>query len=340
MAKTTSPLDAARGALLGAACGDAAGAVLEFSGHVGAEDAAWALTMPGGGCFNVGKGQFTDDTELALSLANGLLLHDGTSPSFPAEQVAQQYVKWFESGPFDIGNTCRNAFALNCVPGKAVAAQMIAASDTQNGSSKSNGALMRATPLAVFGCYMPTSSLAAIAEQDACLSHPNKVCQSCNAAYVAAVGHLISHPGDQQGALAVASKVASGPDFDPGVRKWLLEDSLDNPAALNCEQLIGYCRWGFTLAFMFLRTGTRYKDAIEQTLFCGGDTDTNAAIVGGLLGAFWGAKAIPQSMSGPVIAYAWNDKEGQGHKRPFNLQGHRILCVADALMDLAQRLRG
>ncbi len=41
----------------------------------------------------LGKGQFTDDTELALSLANGLLLHDGLSPTFPAEQVAEQYFK-------------------------------------------------------------------------------------------------------------------------------------------------------------------------------------------------------------------------------------------------------
>ena len=49
--------------------------------------------MCNAGCFNLGKGQFTDDTELALSLANGLLLHDGTSQSFPAEQVAQQYVR-------------------------------------------------------------------------------------------------------------------------------------------------------------------------------------------------------------------------------------------------------
>ena len=49
MLHASSPLDAAQGALLGAACGDAAGGVLEFSGHVWAESAAWALTMPGGG---------------------------------------------------------------------------------------------------------------------------------------------------------------------------------------------------------------------------------------------------------------------------------------------------
>lgn len=135
MSHASSRLDAAQGALLGAACGDAAGSVLEFGGPVSAARAAWSLGMPGGGrsdhlrselptrnlanfqlcdcqphttyaeieweepgpcvagCFNLGKGQFTDDTELALSLANGLLLHDGSSHSFPAGQVAQQYVR-------------------------------------------------------------------------------------------------------------------------------------------------------------------------------------------------------------------------------------------------------
>ena len=104
---------------------------------------------------------------------------------------------------------------------------------------------------------MPVSTLAAMSEQDARLSHPNKTCQSCNAAYVAAVGHLISHPGDREGAIKVATRLASEPDFDPEVRKWLLEDSLGDPTALYCEELIGFCRWGFTLAFMFLRNGSR-----------------------------------------------------------------------------------
>lgn len=124
MVHASTALEAAQGAILGLACGDAAGGVLEFSGSVSAEEAAWALTMPGGGnipwpnaeessqaeqgklhqfsytsvlctagCWRLGRGQFTDDTELALSLANGLLLHGGTSQTFPTDQVAQQYIK-------------------------------------------------------------------------------------------------------------------------------------------------------------------------------------------------------------------------------------------------------
>ena len=76
MASTSS--QAALGALLGAAVGDAAGAVLELLGRAPTEaEVAKALTMPGGGCWKVAPGQITDDTELALAQADGLLAGNG-----------------------------------------------------------------------------------------------------------------------------------------------------------------------------------------------------------------------------------------------------------------------
>ena len=51
------------------------------------------LELYAAGSWRLGRGQFTDDVELALSLANGLLLHEGTTHTFPAEEVAQQYIK-------------------------------------------------------------------------------------------------------------------------------------------------------------------------------------------------------------------------------------------------------
>lgn len=82
----------------------------------------------------------------------------------------------------------------------------------------------------------------------------------------------------------------------------------------------------------------KYKCAIEQTLLRGGDTDTNAAIVGGLIGALWGSRAIPESMAGPVIDYAWSDRDRHGRIGPDYLQGYRILPTAKALLSLAERL--
>lgn len=61
--------DAAYGAILGAAVGDAAGGVLEFQPIPSDEQVRNALRMPGGGVHRLGPGQITDDSELAICLA-------------------------------------------------------------------------------------------------------------------------------------------------------------------------------------------------------------------------------------------------------------------------------
>ena len=66
---------------------------------------------------------------------------------------------------------------------------------------------------------------------------------------------------------------------------------------------MGWARWGFALAFAALRRRLPYAEAIEWTLERGGDTDTNAAIVGAMIGALWGASSIPPSMRCPVLAF-------------------------------------
>ncbi len=82
----------------------------------------------------------------------------------------------------------------------------------------------------------------------------------------------------------------------------------------------------------------RYEEAIEQTLLRSGDTDTNAAIVGGLMGAYWGASAIPEYMSRPVLGYKYDPAIAKGNPRPEYLEGSRILPAAEALLKLAEKL--
>ena len=88
--------DAALGALIGALIGDAAGARLEFLGRTPTSDEVdEALRLPGGGCFRVAPGQITDDGELALSLADGLVDAGG----FDIEKIAGRYLAWYQSEP-------------------------------------------------------------------------------------------------------------------------------------------------------------------------------------------------------------------------------------------------
>ena len=81
----------------------------------------------------------------------------------------------------------------------------------------------------------------------------------------------------------------------------------------------------------------RYEDALKQTLMLGGDTDTNAAIVGGMLGALWGATAVPAHISGAVLSPASGQKGNHGYQKPIQfLQGDRLMPTAEALLSMAE----
>jgi ADP-ribosylglycohydrolase len=60
-------------------------------------------------------------------------------------------------------------------------------------------------------------------------------------------------------------------------------------------------RYAFTYAFYYLAQESRFEDAIYRTLLEGGDTDTNACIVGGLVGAYWGVGSLPNYSLSKVL---------------------------------------
>ncbi|RKO94210.1 ADP-ribosylation/Crystallin J1 [Blyttiomyces helicus] len=278
----TPQFDAALGSMLGAAVGDASGATLEFCPHkINSIDVRNAMRMPGGGVLKIEKGGITDDTELQISLANALV---GRSPrdGMPLHTIMENYREWIRSGPLDAGTACTRAFTAENHEGL-------------NLESKANGALMRSMPIGVFARNLKPEAIADYARKDCCLSHPNIATQDANAAYCVAAAHLIQNPGDAEGAIKAARSVI----HDQEVLNWV--DEALNGADVKCEKQIGFVRWGFTLALQHLHLRTSFEKAIEDTLLRGGDTDTNAAIVGGLVGALHGAKAIPEFMKEPVL---------------------------------------
>lgn len=77
------------------------------------------------------------------------------------------------------------------------------------------------------------------------------------------------------------------------VQAWLGQALAGKTARFTPQD--GFVKIAFTHAFHHLHVGTNYSDSIRETLAGGGDTDTNASIVGGLIGALHGADAIPQA---------------------------------------------
>ena len=311
-------MDRALGCMIGVFVGDAAGGTLEFiHDDVTREIAEEACKMVGGGTHGLARGQVTDDGELTICLAMGLLSH--LTP-------AVWYNKWIKTKPFDIGKTCATAFFEegDCDNYAIVEENMIARAAERNAESKANGALMRVTPMAI-KFRNDREELIAYARKDAMLSHPNVVCVDANVAYCLAIAHLIKNPGDDAGAFKVARNWAISERSE--IAEWF-EDAEKDVFDADVRRQAGYVRWAFTLAFYHLHKKTSFREAIIHTLMRAGDTDTNAAIVGGLMGAYWGVDAMPVQMVGRVV----KSLTGVGHmKRPEWLHPRNVYAIVKRL---------
>jgi ADP-ribosyl-[dinitrogen reductase] hydrolase len=296
------------GSVFGALIGDAAGGVLEFMGRKPTKDEVQiAMDMPGGGVFNLAPGQFTDDGEMTVVLLNSLASSDG---SYLLNQVAKAYCGWARSKPFDIGMATSSALIEDPYDESSDALEIKVERQAAkyNSESKANGSLMRATPLGVIATSLSLEDAIEVARKDARLTHPNETCQHATVAYVLAMRHLILNPGDAKGAFATA--VAYAREYSLEVTEWL--ELVANRKPEPTYPLAGFVKHAFSNAFYHLRLGSIYEDAIAQTLERGGDTDTNACIVGGLIGALHGVDKIPQAMLGKLVSC----DTGKGQPRP------------------------
>jgi len=110
-------------------------------------------------------------------------------------------------------------------------------------------------------------------------------------------------------------------------RGWL-EDA-ENDLNYPYHPQAGFIRIAFTHAFRLLIQGADFMNAMREVLSGGGDTDTNACIVGGLIGAADGCNAIPAGMAKVVIEC---DTSKGRHNRPSFLSGNHIPDLAVRLM--------
>jgi ADP-ribosylglycohydrolase len=282
--------DRIKGTVIGALMGDASGAYLEFIGRQPTEEEVdEAMALGGGGFFELAPGQYTDDGEMTAALLDTLDKNRGV---YDVHQVARAYRLWLLSLPFDIGNATRIALSGGKVHAPNIGDQMTQCAEIKNIDSKANGCMMRATPLGVVAARMTPDETILMVEKDVRLTHPNPTCVDATTAYVLAIRHLILHVQDHQGAVELVADYLAGTNAE--VEAWL-QDAITGNLPL-AYPLAGFVRYAFTYAMHYLFKGTDYRTAIRETLLRGGDTDTNACIVGGLLGAFHGLDQLPKDM--------------------------------------------
>jgi ADP-ribosylglycohydrolase/fructose-1,6-bisphosphatase/inositol monophosphatase family enzyme len=317
----------AQGAMLGQLCGDALGSLVEFqSAEEIAED--WpegVRELLDGGTWNLIAGQPTDDSELALALARALVRRGG----FDADEVARAYVAWYETRPFDIGHTTRAALSVAAAAHQAGRDAGDAARGAARAESKANGALMRVAPLGILGHCHTATQVAHWAREDARLTHPHPVCLDASAAFAVAIAHAVGRGGSPAEVADAVLEFAREAGLHPEVTEALARARRLRPDYATHQGLVTVALQN---AFFQLRHAAP-EEGLVDTVRRGGDTDTNGAVAGALLGAVHGAQALPVRWRSAVLSCVpVEGAPGVARPRPSSCWAVDALVLAERLV--------
>jgi ADP-ribosylglycohydrolase len=276
--------------MLGQLAGDSLGGLVEFESatYIQRMHPAGVRLLIDGGHWDTLGGQPTDDSEMALALARSVVNHGAYAP----EAAARAYGWWYESKPFDIGRTTRAAVSA---AGSAMHVGQSAAEAARNAArreSQANGALMRASPLGILGGGADEGKAGEWAEKDAMLTHPNPVCLAANTVFAEALAFAIRTGSSPQGTYRFALDMANRAESPQSVVEAITKASSQPPDDYSTQ--MGWVMIALQNAFWQMLHTESLEEGIVNSVMAGGDTDTNAAIAGALLGAVWGRDAVPR----------------------------------------------
>jgi len=266
------------GCLLGLACGDAVGTTLEFSAR---ETLSPITDMVGGGPFALAPGQWTDDTSMALCLAESLLSKNG----FDARDQMARYLNWWHWGYwsatgqcFDIGTTVRQALMRFEETGEPFAGSI-------DPKTAGNGSIMRLAPVILF-YYPDQNSVTWAAKQSSRTTHgaPEAI-ESCQLLAEVVSKALAGHKKDD--VLSLSPEQYCEPaikDLALGSFKHKHRDQIRGT---------GYSIASLEAALWCFWSTESFEAAVLQAANLGDDADTTAAIVGQIAGAFYSKQGIP-----------------------------------------------
>jgi ADP-ribosylglycohydrolase len=296
--RTMDLRDRIRGSLIGLATGDALGTPLEFRAPGTFEP---VTDMVGGGPFELEPGQWTDDTAMALCLAESLIECGGFDP---ADQM-RRYVRWWRQGHlsstgvcFDIGDTTRAALERFERTGEPYAGR------TER-EVAANGSLMRLAPVPLF--FRRRSDVLELCADSSRTTHgspiPVDACRYLGSLIVGAV-----HGATKEALLTPFFAAPSG--------AWDARPLAPEVAAVAAGSFLtreppeirgtGYAVRALEAALWAFRSGTDFRSGALLAVNLGEDADTTGAIYGQLAGAFYGEAGIPEEWRrrlalGPLI---------------------------------------
>jgi ADP-ribosylglycohydrolase len=252
--------------------GDAIGVPYEFTrGPIKASTIQWGHK----GTWNQPPGTWSDDGGLTLALLDSLL-----SVGFDMGDQARRAVTWldgpdYKPGPrFDLGGTVGRA--LRQYKAGTPARLCGGSQEMDNG----NGSLMRILPVSLVGWGRPDETLIRWAGQASSVTHAHARSRAVCALYTPVVRDLLRGRQDLDAVIRSALDVAG-------------DDQLQAVMSGQKRTGSGYVVDTFVCAWEAFHGGTSYADTIRRAIAYGNDTDTTAAVAGGLAGARYGLGGIP-----------------------------------------------
>lgn len=311
------------GALLGSAVGDALGAPFEFQArgtfrnrfqhavHGGTGE------MIGGGAFSWRPGEFTDDTQMALALAESLIERAG---SFDPATTWGRFVAWAH-GATDIGLTTDSALAGTDWRTAAEEAHL------RLGRTGSNGSLMRVTPISIAGALHGTDWTLHTARAQSRLTHHDEVAADAAAIAAEVIRRLVTGRSFAEATTDLLSLAVSprSAELSECVSPLWAPDQDDETANSEATVCLAQALWA-------VRSTTSFEAAVTAAVNLGGDADTVAAVTGAIAGARYGIQEIPARWSSAV-----HGSVRQPDKSVRRYGQRDIQSVAHALMGTQER---
>lgn len=285
--------DRRRGTLIGLAVGDALGAAVEFQPP---GSFAPVVGYRAGGPHGLRAGEWTDDTSMALALADSI----GTG-RWELNDQAQRYVQWWETGRysvngrcFDIGVTTRQGLS------RFAAGQDASVSGERSERAAGNGSIMRLAPVPIrfAGLYADRlEELLQLAEESSLPTHASEACLSA-CRYLATVLAALMQGEDRESVLSPdwppLRRLQDHKPLAPAIRE-IAEGSFrrKQPPAIAGS---GWVVKSLEAALWAFHDAGSFEEAVLRAVNLGDDADTTGAVCGQLAGAYWGESGIPPDL--------------------------------------------
>jgi len=286
---SSTPEDRARGCLLGLAIGDAIGTTLEFRSR----DSYPPLTdMIGGGPFDLVPGEWTDDTSMALCLADSLIKNG----DLDEVDLMQRFVRWWRTGAnsatgwcFNIGFTTRAALSEFEKSGNARAG-------SRDPNTAGNGSLMRLAPVAIRH-HRDRTHAVDVARRQSVTTHAAPAAVDACAFFASLLVDAIS--GADRQVLLSTRRFEGHPEIAA------IADGRYFGKERSAIASSGYVVDTLEAALWCVHCAPDFREAVLKAANLGDDADTVAAVTGQLAGAIWGEVGIPGDW---IAKLAWCDQ--------------------------------